>query len=211
MLSFFSIKYAVVSIITFKPLKFNILLYMNIVSFQLSYVGKNHKKYLYRYSFYKDIISNRLLPDICLVRRSHFVIITKITGDNKQMQLNYFQFCYKLPGYNMGLFKTLHINFLHSYIRKISKTIHSNKYLHICCACSTLKGSEIFKPLELEKALKIGLFKTPTFLEMYGTPRDLLPSIRSGEIHNASYSVMGQHCLVDGGSPAIYILVTILH
>jgi hypothetical protein len=38
----FSLKCVVVSIIAFKPLKFNIL-FMNIVSFWLFYVGKNNK------------------------------------------------------------------------------------------------------------------------------------------------------------------------
>jgi hypothetical protein len=78
---------------------------MNIFRFWLSYMGKITKKFPYIYSFYTDIISNRLLPDICLVRRSNFVNITRIRGDTKQMQWKYFQFFYKLPGYNMRLFK----------------------------------------------------------------------------------------------------------
>jgi hypothetical protein len=108
-------------------------------------------------------------------------------------------------------FLNLYINFLQSYIRYISNTLYSNKYLHLCCDCTTLKGTEIFKHMELEKALKIRLFIAPTFLEMYCRPRDLLPSICSRAIYNAYYSVMGQPCSVDGWSPTIYIPVTILH
>jgi hypothetical protein len=45
---------------------------------------------------------------------------------------------------------------------------------------------------------------------MYCRTRDLLPSIYRRAVKNASYSVMGQFCLVDGGSPVVEIPVTIL-
>jgi hypothetical protein len=46
---------------------------------------KSQKTNPYRYTLYTDTTPNSLLPDICLMWRRDFVIITKITGDNKQM------------------------------------------------------------------------------------------------------------------------------